>query len=161
MKLSKQRGKTYLFWIALTEAVGALAALLTREAAAIYRTVLIKPPLSPPAIVFPVVWVILYALMGASAARIALTPPSAARTTALRLYLLQLAVNFFWSILFFNFQAYGLAFVWLVILWTLIVRMALSFRELDRTAAALLVPYLLWVLFAGYLNYGVWMLNRF
>lgn len=155
----KRSWKTYLFWILGTEAVGALAALLTRDAAAQYGDMLVKPPLSPPAAVFPIVWVLLYALMGVSAARVALSPPSAERRTGLRLYLIQLGVNFFWSILFFRFAAYGFAFFWLVLLWALIVRMILSFRETDLAAAWLQVPYLLWVFFAGYLNYGVWMLN--
>lgn len=158
--MKQQSWKPYLLWVLITEAVGALAAVLTRQAAEIYASQLAKPPLSPPAAVFPIVWVVLYALMGVAAARIAQTPPSAARTSALRLYLLQLAFNFLWSILFFTFRAYGFSFVWLVILWALIVRMALAFRELDRPAAWLILPYLLWVLFAGYLNYGVWMLNR-
>lgn len=155
----KRSWKTYLFWILGTEAVGGLAALLTRGAAEAYAAMPVKPPLSPPAWLFPVVWTLLYALMGFSAARVFLSPPSAERRTGLRLYLAQLAVNFFWSILFFSFEAYGLAFFWLVLLWALIVRMILSFRDLDPPAAWLQLPYLLWVLFAGYLNYGVWMIH--
>ncbi len=144
----------------LTESVGALAAALTREGTRQYAAWAEKPPLSPPAVVFSVVWVALYALMGLSAARIAGRPPSRERREALRLYLLQLGVNFLWSILFFNLRAWRFAFFWLVLLWALIVRMVLSFREVDRVAAYLQIPYLLWVLFAGYLNFGVWMLNR-
>ena len=156
----KRSSKTCLLWILGTEAVGALAALLTRDAAQRYAAMAAKPPLSPPAWLFPVVWTLLYALMGVSAARIALSAPSAERRTGLRLYLAQLAVNFFWSILFFSLEAYGFAFFWLVLLWALIVRMILSFREVDAAAAWLQLPYLLWVFFAGYLNYGVWMLNQ-
>ena len=74
-------------------------------------------------------------------------------------FLLQLAFNFLWSFLFFSFQAFGLAFLWLAVLWVLIVRMVLSFYDLDRPAAWLQLPYLLWVLFAAYLNLGVWKLN--
>ena len=74
--------------------------------------------------------------------------------------MIQLVVNFVWSLLFFNLEAFGLSFFWLILLFALIVRMVLVFRELDETAAWLQVPYLLWVFFAGYLNYGVWMLNR-
>ena len=160
MNLMKRSWKPYLFGILLTEAVGGLAALLTREATELYGSTIRKPPLSPPAVVFPIVWTILYALMGVSAARVYRLPLSAERTGALRLYLLQLAVNFAWSILFFNCQAYGLAFFWLILLFALLVRMILAFRELDPAAAWLQLPYLLWVFFAGYLNYGVWMLNR-
>ena len=67
--------------------------------------------------------------------------------------------NFCWSIIFFNFQSYGVAFVWLLVLWVLILWMIHSFRKLDTAAAWLQLPYLLWVGFAGYLNLGVWLLN--
>ena len=75
------------------------------------------------------------------------------------LFLIQLAFNFFWSILFFNLQAFGFAFVWLAALWALILMMIFSFRRADRPAALLQIPYLIWVAFAGYLNFGVWLLN--
>ena len=97
--------------------------------------------------------------MGVSAARIWLLAGSAERRGALRLYLVQLAVNFLWSIWFFNLQAFGFAFFWLILLCALIVRMILAFKELDTPAGWLQLPYLVWVFFAGYLNYGVWMLN--
>lgn len=158
--MKKQTWKTYVFWIVLTEAVGALAGLLTREATQIYNATIQKPQLSPPAIVFPVVWAVLYALMGVSAARVYLMPPSVARSRGLLLYLAQLFFNFVWSIIFFNFQGFGLAFVWLAVLWVLILWMILTFRRVDPLSALLQVPYLLWVTFAGYLNFGVWMLNK-
>ena len=156
----KQKWKTYAFWILFSELVGFLAGLLTREGTELYSVTIAKPPLSPPAVVFPIVWTILYALMGIGTARIYLLPASRERSVSLRLFLIQLAFNFFWSIIFFNFQAFGIAFIWLVLLWGLIVLMTLSFRELDPLAAWLQVPYLLWVFFAGYLNFGVWLLNR-
>ena len=159
MDMKKQAWKTYAFWILFTEAVGLLAGLLTRRATEITGSAIVKPPLSPPAVVFPIVWTVLYALMGIGAARVFLTEASPARTHSLRIYLIQLAFNFFWSILFFNLQAFGFAFFWLVILWALIVWMTMDFYELDRAAGLLQIPYLLWVLFAGYLNYGVWKLN--
>ena len=68
-------------------------------------------------------------------------------------------IGFLWSFLFFSFQAFGFAFLWLAVLWVLIVRMTLSFADLDRPAAWLQLPYLLWVLFAAWLNLGVWKLN--
>lgn len=151
--------KPYAFFIALSEAVGVLAGILTMGGMEAYNA-LVKPALTPPDIVFPIVWSILYALMGISAARIWLTPPSHARTRSLRLFTVQLIVNFFWSILFFNLQAFGFAFIWLILLWVLILLMILSYREIDKTAALLQIPYLLWVTFAGYLNFMVWMLNR-
>ena len=150
---------TYAGWIALTEAVGALAGWLTQEGAQLYRSAITKPPLSPPAIVFPIVWAILYALMGIGAARVYLSAPSANRSGSLQLYFIQLAVNFFWSIIFFNWQSFGGALLWLIALWVLVLWMILSFRKVDPIAAKLQIPYLLWVTFAGYLNAGVWLLN--
>lgn len=159
MNMKKGTWKVYALWIALAEAVGALSGWLTRDGMEIYKAELVKPPLSPPGIVFPIVWALLFAAMGAGAARVFMAPDSPGRKRGLRLFLIQLAFNFFWSIIFFNLRSFGLAFVWLVILWLLILWMTLTYREVDRYAAWLQVPYLLWVAFAGYLNLGVWMLN--
>ena len=106
--MSKSAWKTYALWIAGTEAVGALSGFLTREGAALYSRSVNKPPLSPPAAVFPVVWGLLFVLMGVGGARVWLSPVSEARTRALRVYALQLAFNFFWSIIFFNLQKQSL-----------------------------------------------------
>lgn len=148
-----------MFWIVIAEAVGGLSGWLTRNGMQIYKAETIKPPLSPPNIVFPIVWMVLYALMGIGAARVSMAPASDIRIRSLRLFLLQLLFNFFWSVIFFNLQRYGLAFVWLMILWILILWMILSFRKVDKLAAWLQIPYLLWVAFAAYLNLGVWLLN--
>ena len=157
----KRKGswKTYVFWVVLTEAVGALSGFLTRDGMKIYKETIVKPPLSPPSWVFPVVWIILYALMGIAMARIRLSRKSPAQERGSLLYLLQLAFNFCWSIYFFNLQAFGFAFIWLVVMWGLILWMLLTFRKVDLIAARLIIPYLLWVTFAGYLNFGVWLLN--
>lgn len=152
--------KTYLLWILGTEAVGAAAGLLTREGIQIYTETVRLPPLAPPALLFPIVWTLLYALMGIGAARVELSPPSAARRTGLRLYGLQLFFNFFWPQIFFNLQAFGAAALWLAVLWVLILLMLLTFRKADAAAGWLQLPYLLWVAFAGYLNVAVWLLNR-
>ena len=151
--------KTYAIWILIAEAVGGLSGWLTRRGAQQYAETIAKPPLSPPAWVFPVVWTLLFALMGIGAARIWMRQPSLRRTRALELFAVQLGFNFFWSIIFFNFQQFGLALLWLLILWALIVWMILAFRRVDRPAALLHIPYLLWVSFAAYLNLGVWLLN--
>lgn len=150
---------SYVLWILFTEGVGFLSGWLTREGSQLYSQTIVKPPLSPPAMVFPIVWGILFVLMGIGAARIYLAEPSPARTRSLRIFLLQLAFNFFWSILFFNFQVFGIALIWLLVLWGLILWMIFSFRQVDPPAAWLQVPYLLWVTFAAYLNFGVWRLN--
>ena len=158
--MKKRRILTYLFWILLTEATGALAAWLTMDGMELYKTQTIKPMLSPPAIVFPIVWFILYALMGIGMARIVLSANSEERTDAIQVYLLQLAVNFTWSIFFFRLQAYGGALIVLFLLLLLIVWMILRFRRVEKPAALLQIPYVLWVAFAAYLNAGVWLLNR-
>lgn len=148
----------YLVFILLTEAAGLLSALLSSDGSGFYAMV-VKPPLAPPGWLFPVVWAVLYALMGFGAARIWLTGPTRERQQALLIFGLQLAVNFCWSPFFFNARAFGLSFLWLLLLWLLIVLMIADFRRLDRTAARLQLPYLLWVSFAGYLNYMIWQLN--
>ena len=158
--MKRNKTKTYLFWILSTLAVGAFSGWLTREGTSLYSSSIAKPPLSPPAIVFPIVWTVLYFLMGIGAARVSLSPASPARTKALGIYLLQLGFNFFWSIIFFSFGAYGAALVWLAALWLLIVLMILTFYRADITAALLQLPYLLWVTFAAWLNFGVWVLNK-
>ncbi len=158
--MKKANRKTYAFWILFSEAVGALSGWLTREGSKLYQATVRQPPLSPPGIVFPIVWGILFALMGIGAARIYLTRASKARTRSLLIFLIQLVFNFFWSIIFFNLQNFGFALIWLLALWLLILLMILSFRRLDKPAAWLQIPYLLWVSFAAYLNYGVWQLNR-
>lgn len=140
--------------------MGALSGWLTREGTQIYAQTIVKPPLSPPGWLFPVVWTLLYGLMGISAARIYLSPPSKMRSLGLNLFILQLVVNFFWSPIFFNLQAFGFAFFWLLLLWGLVLWMILTFRKVDPPAAKLQIPYLIWLTFAAYLNLGVWYLNR-
>ena len=105
-----------------------------------------------------VVWTILFTLMGISAYLVSASD-SKDKTPALRIYGIQLAVNFFWSILFFCLQAYWFAFVWLILLWVLILAMIVSFAKVSFPAAMLQIPYLLWVTFAGYLSLAVALLN--
>lgn len=155
----KQNWKTYLFWIALAEGVGMLAGFLIRDGVAWYSEFAVKPPLNPPAILFPIVWTILYALMGIGAARVRLTPKSDDRNRALNLFLIQLGVNFLWSILFFNLRDYGAALALLLVLWVMIAAMILAFDRVEPLAAWLQVPYLVWVTFAAYLNWGAWAYN--
>ena len=156
----KKPWKTYLLWILLTEAAGGLSGWLTREGTKAYSQAIVQPPLSPPGWVFPVVWTFLFALMGIGAARIYLAPPSKARSRGLNLFIAQLVVNFFWSPVFFNLQAFGLAFFWLLLLWPLVWLMIEEFYPLSRPAAYLNVPYLVWRTLAGYLDFGIWWLNR-
>ena len=157
--MKKTNWKIYALFIGVAEAVGLLSGWRTRAGAASYAEMMQKPPLAPPGWVFPVVWTALYALMGISAARIWLAPPSPARNRGLNLFWLQLAVNFLWSPIFFNVRAYGFALIWLLLLWVLVLLMILQFRKVDLPAALLQVPYLIWVTFAAYLNWGVFRLN--
>lgn len=158
--MKKHNWKTYALWILITEAVGALSGWLTREGVQIFSETIAQPPLSPPTIAFPIVWAALYALMGISAARIYLSPQSGERSKGLNLHIAQLVVNFFWSLIFFNAQAFGFAFLWLLLLWVLVLWMILVFHKVDPLAAKLQIPYLLWLTFAAYLAFGVWYLNR-
>ena len=155
----KSTWKTYGLWILLAEGVGALSGWLTREGMEVYKNELVKPPLSPPGIVFPIVWGILFALMGIGAAKVWLARPTLEGRKALCVFGLQLGFNFFWSIWFFNLQWFGFALAWLMALWGLILWMIFLFCEADSTAGWLQVPYFLWVTFAAYLNFGVWRLN--
>ncbi len=157
--MKKSAWKTYVFWILLSETVGALSGLLSREGMQIYDATAIKPPFTPPMWVFPVVWSILFALMGIGAARIWLAQDSPARSRGLNLFVAQLIVNFFWSLIFFNLQAYGVALVWLILLFVLVAWMMLVFYQVDPTAAYLQIPYLLWLAFAGVLTAFVYVLN--
>ena len=152
--------KAYLGWILFTEAVGGASGWLTRNGTKYFNEFVTQPPFSPPGALFPVVWAILYLLMGVGAARIYLSPVSRARSRSLYLYLIQLAFNFCWSLIFFNFRAYAFALLWLIALWLLILAMIAAFREVDSLASRLQIPYALWVTFAAYLNAGVWILNR-
>ena len=156
----KRNWKVYGAWIAIAEAVGALSAFLSRKGMERYEQSVIQPGLAPPMWVFPVVWGILFALMGIGAAIIWQSPKNALRRKGANLFVAQLIVNFFWSLIFFNLQAFGLAFIWLLVLWVLVAWMIGVFYRAEPIAAWLQVPYLLWLIFAGYLSFAVWSLNR-
>lgn len=153
--------KPYVISILIPLAVGGLSAWLIRDGMEQYIQ-MEKPPLSPPAILFPIVWTILFILMGIGSALVYVNRDKNKETAegALRIYGIQLAVNFFWSIIFFNMQAYLFAFIWLVLLWVLILIMILEFRKISSAAAWLQLPYILWVTFAGYLTFAVFLMNR-
>lgn len=150
--------KKLLLFLAIPLAVGGLASLLSGGMAD--YMVLNQPPLSPPGWVFPIVWTILYLLMGYASYRVAIsTEDPLQKRQALIFYSLQLLVNFLWPIVFFRQAAYLAAFVLLLVLWGLIAATMRKFYKIDEKAGDLLLPYLLWVTFAGYLNLGVYLLN--
>ena len=157
--MNKSKIKPYAVSILLTLAVGGLSGFLTSMGMDSFDA-LTKPPLTPPSFLFPIVWTVLFILMGVGAARIFMTEPTAARNRDLIVYVVQLAVNFFWSIIFFNLQAYAFAFFWLILLWVLILTMIYLFCKVDKPAALIQTPYAIWVTFAGYLNLMIWLMNR-
>lgn len=148
-----------LIFVLSAELAGVLSSLFAGDISAVYQT-LEKPPLSPPDWVFSVVWIILYALMGISAYLVYRSDSEPVRVkSALRVYWLQLVVNFSWSIVFFRFQAFWAAFVVLAILIILVITMLVKFAKIRPEAALVNVPYLLWLLFAAYLNVTTALLN--
>ena len=139
--------------------VGAVSALLTRNSMKVFET-LNQPPLSPPGWLFPVVWTILYLLMGISSYLIINSDaPKTDIREAIRIYAYQLMVNFLWPTFFFNFGWYLFAFLWLLLLWVLVLIMIVKFKDISKLAAYMNIPYLLWLTFAAYLNFAIWLLN--
>lgn len=152
--------KKLLKSIALPLVVGTVAGFLTRGSMESFES-LNKPALSPPGWLFPVVWTVLYILMGISFYLIDEANAGSKETReAKRIYYLQLAVNFLWSFFFFSFEWYLFAFVWLILLWVLIIVMISRFAGISKVAAYINIPYLFWVTFAAYLNWAIWLLNR-
>ena len=150
--------KKIWFFLGLPLAVGGLATLLAGGMGS-YGS-FNQPPLSPPGWVFPVVWSLLYLAMGYASFRVYTREKDPGkRRLALILYGLQLFFNFLWPIVFFRFEAFLGAFVVLIALWILIVLTMWQFYKSDERSGDLLIPYLLWVTFAGYLNLGVYLLN--
>ena len=146
--------------IGLPLAVGAAASFLTKDGMALF-SVLQKPPLSPPGWLFAPVWTVLYILMGFASALVYCSSASIPRRErALTVYALSLVANFVWPLLFFGLEMFGLAFFWLILLWVLAAMAALLFHYIDETAGLLMLPYLIWLGFAAYLNIGIWLLNR-
>ena len=154
-----KRFKPYIIAVLIVEAVGAISSWLTKVGVDRYIETVVKPPLTPPSFIFPIVWGILFALMGISVARIWLKPQSDDRTKSLIIFAVQLAVNVIWTLVFFNLQTFGIAFIIILLLLALILLMILSFGKLDKLAAKLQIPYFVWVLFAAYLNISIFLLN--
>ena len=153
--------KVYITSILIAVGTGLLASALTQGSMDIYSE-FVKPPLAPPNILFPIVWTALYILMGISSAIIYLGKDKSviASQNALALYGSNLIANFTWSIIFFGFNKFLFAFIWLLFLLFIIIRMIISFERLNKTAAYLQLPYVVWVIFAGYLNFAIYILNR-
>lgn len=148
----------FIIGILIPLALGGLSALLTMGDMKDYADIL-KPPLSPPAAVFPVAWSILYALMGTASALVWRERRTDDRQNGLIYYGLQLVLNFFWPLVFFSAKEYWFAFAWLLAMLAAVIVTAVFFRRVSKAAFWLLVPYLAWLAFAAYLNVGVAVLN--
>ena len=157
-KEAKRIVLTFVISIIIPLAIGGFSAFFTRDNMNIYEEIN-TPPLSPPG--FPVVWTILYVLMGVSSAFIWRSREEDKDTAdrGLLFYAVSLFFNFVWSLIFFNFRAYLFAFLWLLVMLTLIILTVISYKKAVPLAAYLQLPYILWTAFAGYLNFGVWLLN--
>ena len=152
--------KPYVISVLIALITGTLSAILTKGSMSLYEEI-ITPPIAPPSILFPIVWTVLYVLMGIGAAMICTdkAAPAQKKEKALRVYALSLFVNFTWSLIFFNLRAFFFAFLWLALLFALIVATIVRYSKINKTAAYLQLPYLLWVAFAGYLTLAIYLLN--
>lgn len=154
-----KKGWLYFINILIPLLVGGLSSILAGGMEAFEN--FNPPPLTPPDIVFPIVWSILYTLMGISMALVLSSDALPyVKSQSVKIYALQLFFNFFWSILFFRFQAYLLSFLWIVALWVLIILMIKQFYKASKPAAYLQIPYLVWVTFATYLTLATFILSR-
>lgn len=159
MKILRIKWKPLIISLAIPLAVGGLSSLLTQSGMKRFETVK-QSSLSPPGWTFPIVWSILFVLMGIASYIVFTSQASGTKIQkALTVYGVQLAVNFFWSIIFFDMQAFLFAFFWLLLLWVLIIVAMVLFYRIRRSAMYLLIPYFLWVTFAAYLNFAVFRLN--
>lgn len=148
--------KTYLKSIIIPLLLGGLVGLITGKM--MNYGSLIKPPLAPPGIVFPIVWSILYILMGVSYAHLLTTNTNTEETKTS--YYFQLFVNLLWPIIFFILKWRLIAFIWIILLLLLVINMIYQFYQANKTAGLIQIPYLVWVIFATYLNLFFYLLNR-
>lgn len=145
--------------ILLPLSLGYIAGMFTTEAVPTWYASLNRPSFNPPDAVFGPVWTSLYLLMGISFYIIWKQPESKKRMLAISVFLIQLALNFAWSFIFFYFNLIGLALIEIVILWLSILGMMILFYRIKPLAAYLNIPYLLWVSFASILNASYYILN--
>ena len=148
--------KTLIVNLIISLGVGGLSAFLTRDSMDIYNYIAV-PAFAPPSSVFPIVWTILYVLMAVS---VTLVYEGSPKSSGIVAYGLQLLVNFIWPLFFFNGRMFSASFVVLIILWLLVILMIYEFYKVNKTAAYLQIPYLLWLTFAAYLNWNIYLLNR-
>lgn len=149
--------KKLLFYIIITILIGTVPSIFTFKNMSIYNE-LNKPPLSPPSILFPIFWTILYILMGISI-YIIVKKNSKDINEAKLIYYIALVTNALWTPIFFGFKEYFLAFLWIVMLIVFVSAMIIKFYKIDKVSAYLQIPYIIWLIFAAYLNFGIVVLN--
>ncbi|MEF9952628.1 MAG: TspO/MBR family protein [Clostridium sp.] len=155
----KSNIKKLILCISIPLIVGILSSFLSGNNMVIYDGIL-KSSLTPPDWVFPVAWTILYILMGvASYLVITSNAESSLISSSIKVYILQLIVNFFWSIIFFRFNLYLLSFLWIVLLIILILITIIRFNKVSKLASYIMIPYLLWTTFAAYLSLYIYLYN--
>ena len=145
--------------ILLPMVVGGLSGFLTANSINDWYVTLNQPSFNPPNWVFGPVWTTLYLIMGISLFRIWRLPATEERNQAIKIFALQMTLNFFWSLIFFKWHLIGLALVEIILMWLLIAAMIHHFRKLDAAAGYMNIPYLLWVSFASVLNGAYFILN--
>ena len=146
--------KKLIIYILIPVGLGTIVGLLTNNS---YND-MIQPSFAPPSIVFPIVWSILYTLMGISA-YIVDRSGSYNSKEAMTVYYIQLAINLLWSFIFFTFKAYLLGFIWILLLIILVVCMIKRFYEINKVSGLIQIPYLIWLVFAAILNLSIFILN--
>ncbi len=145
--------------IVLILGIGSLGAVFTTSEIPTWYAGLQKPSFNPPNYLFGPVWSVLYLLMGISFYLIWEQPAASIKSTAITLFIIQFALNFCWSIIFFKYHQLGWALVEIIAMWLFILLTIVWFAKLNKTAAWLLVPYISWVSFATLLNFALWRLN--
>ena len=146
----------YIKSILITVLVGLIIGLIT--SGAMNYSTLQKPPLAPPSILFPIVWTILYTLMGVSYGILKTNNQTDKDVDSI--YYLQLGVNALWSIIFFSLKWRFFAFLWIILLLVLIINMTIKFYNKNQLSGLLQIPYTIWVAFATYLNFAIYLINR-
>lgn len=155
--MKKINFKQLIICIIIPLGIGFLISLFSNSSEA-YRN-FIKPPFSPPGVIFPIVWTILYILMGISS-YIINKSDNLNKDNALIIYGIQLILNSLWTLIFFRFKLYLLAFIWVLAIIVLVIIMIIKFTKISKIAGYIQIPYLLWLLFAAYLTIGVYILNK-
>ena len=149
--------KPFFACLFVSVGTGVLATLFTKSTLDLYLGAA-RPALFPPAFLFPLIWGVLFMLAGFGLYLIFISgAETRLRSAAIDSYMLQLAAGFMWSIIFFNLRSFGFASIWLVLMLGLLLYTMHTFRRISCTAALLLIPYLLWILFTGYLSFAVWL----